>query len=152
MAYKYAYDYDEKPYQPPKLKTNRSMWKLILLNVLTLGFYSFFFFIPFSIDLDKIAPKRDGTKTMNYFWAAILASLTFSVVLLLWFHNITERIEEAMSKRSITYSFGAGTFWGWCVLGSLILVGPFIYYHKLCRAMNLLCEHYNEHPDFTLEV
>jgi hypothetical protein len=41
------------------------MWKLILLNVLTLGIYSIIFFIPFSFDLDKIAPKSDRSKTMN---------------------------------------------------------------------------------------
>ena len=27
--------------------------------------------------------------------------------------------------------------------GSFILVGEFVYFHKLCTAMNLLCEDYN---------
>ena len=54
MAYKYPYDIDEKKYEPPKLKTNRSMWKLIILQILTLGIYGIVFFIPFSFDLDKI--------------------------------------------------------------------------------------------------
>lgn len=31
----------------------------------------------------------------------------------------------------------------WCILGSLILVGPFIYTHKLLTAMNLLSADYN---------
>ena len=152
MAYKYAYDYEEKPYQPPKLKTNRSVWQLILLSVLTLGLYTIIFFIPFTFDLDKIAPKRDGTKTMNFLWAYLLSAITMSIVLLFWFHNVTERIEAALAQRKIEYSFTMGTFWGWYVLGSFILVGRFIYYHKLCRAMNLLCAHYNQHPNFTPEA
>jgi hypothetical protein len=58
MAYRYSYDDEEKVYTPPKLKTDRSMWKLMLLNILTLGIYSIVFFMPFSYDLDKIAPTK----------------------------------------------------------------------------------------------
>ena len=58
MAYKYPYDYEEREYKAPKLRTDRKMWKLILLNILTLGIYSFAFFIPLSFDLDKVAPKE----------------------------------------------------------------------------------------------
>jgi len=43
----------------------------------------------------------------------------------------------------VDYQFGAGTFWGWGILGSLILVGPFIYTHKLLTAMNRLSADYN---------
>ena len=52
---------------------------------------------------------------------------------------------HALSDREINYDFGTNDFWLWFVLGSLILVGPFIYFHKLCTAMNLLCKDYNEH-------
>ena len=45
MAYPYSYDYEaeqmKKNYRPPKLATNRSMWKLMILNILTLGIYGF---------------------------------------------------------------------------------------------------------------
>ncbi len=148
MAYKYHYDDEEKEYKPPKLQTNRSMWKLMILTILTLGIYSIFFFIPFSFDLDKIAPKSDHSKTMNYLFAYILSLFTFSIVLIIWHHLIAERVEEALVKRNINYKFGTNTFWGWYFFGSFILVGPFIYFHKLCKAMNLLCEHYNNNPVF----
>ena len=146
MAYPYSYDYEEKEIKPPKLKTDRSMWKLMILNILTLGIYGIVFFIPFSFDLDKIAPKRDRSKTMNYLVAYILSIFTFSFVLLIWYYQITCRIEEALAQRNIDYEFSTGTFWGWYFLGSFILVGPFVYFHKLCKAMNLLCENYNEKP------
>lgn len=32
---------------------------------------------------------------------------------------------------------------GWNILGSLIIVGPFIYTYKLLHAMNDLCADYN---------
>ena len=48
-----------------------------------------------------------------------------------------------LRRRGIAYDFDASTFWLWGVLGSLIVVGPFIYTHKLLKAMNLLAANYN---------
>ena len=146
MPYPYSYDNEERSYTPPKLKTNRSMWKFMLLSILTLGIYSIIFFIPFSGDLDKVDPKRDGTKTMSIIFAYILSLFTFSIVLSIWHYQIADRINEALERRNIPYEFGTGTFWAWYFFGSFILIGPFVYMHKLCKAMNLLCAHYNENP------
>ena len=118
----------------------------MLLNILTLGIYSICFFIPFSFDLDKIAPKSDRSKTMNFLFAYIFSLFTFSIVLVVWHYSIARRVEEALAKRNISYDFGTSSFWGWYFFGSLILIGPFVYFHKLCKAMNLLCEDYNERP------
>ena len=145
MAYSYPYDTEEvKPYTPPKLVTNRSVWKLIVLSILTLGVYAIIFFIPFSFDLDKIAPKKDRTKTLNFIFVYFLSLFTFSIVLQVWLYQITARVEEALAERDVKYQFGTNDFWLWFFFGTLFLVGPFIYYHKLCRAMNLLCADYNE--------
>ena len=145
MGYKYTYGYEEEPrYVTPKLQTNRSMWKLMILNILTLGIYSIIFFIPFSFDLDKIAPKKDLTKTMNYVFAYVISLFTFSIVLMFWHYQIAERVNEALSERDIPYEFDTDAFWLWYVFGTFFIVGPFVYMHKLCRAMNLLCENYNK--------
>lgn len=146
MPYPYSYDNEEKNYIPPKLKTNRSMLKLVILSILTLGLYSVVFFIPFSYDLDKVSPRSDRSKTMHYAFAFILSLFTFNIVIWVWHYHIAERVEEALEKRSIPYQFSTGTFWGWYFLGSFIFIGPFVYMHKLCKAMNLLCADYNENP------
>ena len=146
MAYKYSYDDEEVKYQPPKLKTNRNVLTYMLLSILTLGIYSIVFFIPFSFDLDRIQPKRDGGKTMNYLLAYLLSLFTFALVIHIWHYQIASRVEEALTKRRIEYRFGTSDFWKWNILGSFILIGPIIYYYKLFKAMNLLCESYNENP------
>ena len=143
MAYKYSYDEDTK-YVAPKKRTDRNVLKLIIFSLLTCGLYSIFFYTPFSVDLDDIAPKRDGTKTFNYFLALILSYFTWSIVMLCWLYSVTARIEEALSQYKIDYEFGTQDFWMWHVLGSLILVGPLVFTYKLCKAMNLLCAAYNE--------
>lgn len=147
MPYPYAYDEEAKKYQPPKLVTNRSMWKLVLFSLLTLGIYSIVFFIPFSYDLDKVSPKRDRSKTMNYIVVYILSLFTFSIVLYIWHYAISKRVEEALEERDIRYNFTNGDFWSWYLLGSFIVIGPFVYFYKLCKAMNLLCADYNERPN-----
>jgi len=147
MAYRYPYEEEEKRYERPKLPTNRNPWKVYLLSLLTCGIYSVGFFMPIADDLDKIAPTRYRTKTLNYIFALILAYFTYGIVLDVWLHQISERIEEALNRRRISYEFGTGDFWRWYLFGSLILVGPIVYMHKFCRAMNLLCEDYNERPE-----
>ncbi len=143
--YSYNYDkYDEKPYIPPKLATNRSIWKLLILSVLTLGIYSIIFFVPLSFDLNKAAPKEDRTKTMNYLTAYILSFFTFSIVLDIWLYQVTVHIEEGLARYGIDYKFGRRDFWIWGILGSFIVIGPIINLHKLCKAMNLICKAYNE--------
>ena len=147
MANYYQYDYEaqrkEKEYKTVQLQTNRQMWKLMLFSVLTLGLYAIFFFIPFSFDIEKVSPRHTNEKMMNYLWAHILSIFTLSIVVDIWHFHIAERVEDALSDRDINYDFGTNDFWLWFILGSLILVGPFIYFHKLCTAMNLLCEDYN---------
>lgn len=145
MAYQYGYDYEEKKYTPPTLQTDRSMWKLMLLSTVTLSIYGIIFFIPFSFDLDKVAPKPDRSKTMNFLVAYIASLFTFSIVMAFWHYHIAQRIEEALIERDIRYEFGTNDFWWWYCFGSLMLgVGTFVYFHKLCKAMNLLCADYNE--------
>ncbi len=146
MAYKYPYDV-EKETPRAKLSTNRKMWKFLLFSYLTFGIYGIIFFIPFSLELDRIHPS--GTKQMNYVYAYILAFFTFSIVLDIWHYQNANRVSEALAYRGIDYEFGTRDFWLWFILGSFIFIGPFVYFHKLCTAMNLLCEDYNENPVIT---
>lgn len=127
-----------------QLKTNRGLLKYILLNLITLGIYGLVVMSTISTDINTIASKYDGKKTMHYCLVVFIFSwLTLGIVPIVWFHKISARIGNELSRRGIGYSFGAGTFWGWNVLGSLIVVGPFIYAHRLFKAMNLLAADYN---------
>ncbi len=144
MSYKYSYDSEEVQYKPAKLKTDRKMWKLVLFGILTLGIYSIVFFMPLSFDVDKVSPKGDRSKTMSYLAAFVLSMFTANIVMDVWQYQITERISEALEARDVDYDFGTGDFWGWFIFGSLVFIGPFVYFHKLCKAMNLLCEDYNK--------
>lgn len=127
-----------------QLNTKRGLLKFILLSIVTFGIYSIVYYSSISSDINQIASRYDGKKTMHYcLLMFVVAPLTFGIAGIVWCHRISARIGNELSRRGISYSFGAGTFWGWNVLGALIGVGPFIYLHKLSKAMNLLCADYN---------
>ena len=126
-----------------QLKTDRNMWIVILLGFVTCGIYNIIFYTKLGEDLNLIA-QRDGKKTMHYCLVFFLLSpITCGIFSIVWMHGISQRIGDAARARNVNTDFGAGTFWLWNVLGALILVGPFIYLHKLCTAMNAACENYN---------
>ncbi len=126
------------------ITTKRGLLKFILLNIVTLGIYSIVYFSSISSDINLIAARYDGKKTMHFCLLLFLVGpITCGIAYIVWYHKISARIGRELSRRGIAYSFGAGTFWGWNVLGAFIAVGPFVYLHKLSKAMNLLCADYN---------
>ncbi|MCM1298419.1 MAG: DUF4234 domain-containing protein [Firmicutes bacterium] len=141
--------YQQNVYQQPvrpvvQLKTNKALWKYILFNLLTFGIYSLVVMSSVSDDINIIASRYDGRKTMHYcLLFFIIAPLTLGIGGIVWYHRISSRIGGELQRRYIPYSFSAVDYWLWCVLGCLILVGPFIYMHKMFKATNLLCQSYN---------
>lgn len=132
------------PAPAAQLKTNRSLLKFVLLSIITLGIYSIVVMSEVSSDINTIAGRYDGKKTMHYCLVFFVFSwLTFGILPIIWYHKLSNRIGNELNRRGIPYSFSAATLWLWGVLGSLIIVGPFIYTHKLLKSMNLLAADYN---------
>ena len=127
-----------------QLKTNRGLVKYILLSIITFGIYSIVVMSSISSDINLIASRYDGKKTMHFCLVFFLFSwLTFGIVPLVWYSKLSSRIGQELKRRGIDYSFSAGTFWLCAILLSIVFVGPFIYMFKLLRSMNKLSEHYN---------
>ena len=127
-----------------QLKTNRGMFKYIILTFLTFGIYGLVVMSVLSTDINTIASRYDGKNTMHYCLIYfIFGALTLGIAPLVWYHRVSARMGNELTRRGIDYKFGAGSFWGWNILGSLIIVGPFVYLHKMLKAMNLLAADYN---------
>ena len=141
QPYQQAY----RPMPVHQLKTNRGLLKFILLNLITFGIYGIVVMSTISTDINEIASRYDGKKTMHYcLMFFLLSGLTLGIYPLVWFHGLSERIGNELRRRGIFYDFGSGTYWGWGFFGALLFgIGPLVYHHKLFHAMNLLCGHYN---------
>ena len=127
-----------------QLPTNRSLLKFILLSIVTLGIYSLVFYTRLSKDINEIAGPHDGRHTMHFcLLAFIISPITCGIAMVVWFHKVSARIGNDLACRGIAYNFGAFEYWLWSVAGVFILVGPLVYIHKLCKAMNLLSADHN---------
>lgn len=135
------------PYQTRpvgQLKSDRGLLKFIILTFLTLGIYSIVAYSSITNDINIIASRYDGKKTMHYcLLSFIVAPFTLGVAVFVWYHKMSNRIGAELERRNIDYSFKASDFWLWEVLGILIVIGPFVYTYKLFKAMNLLAADYN---------
>ena len=128
------------------LKTNRGLVKFVLFNFITFGIYGIVVMSEVGEDINTVAGRYDGRKTMHFCLLYFLVSwLTMQIGTIVWYHRLSARIGRELKRRNIHYRFGAGSFWGWNLLGLFIAIGPFIYMHKLFKAMNLLCKDYNLH-------
>ena len=126
-----------------ELPTKRGLGKMFFLGLLTLGIYPVVIWSRIVTELNIVASRYDGKRTMSYFGACMLAPVTLGIYAWVWMHNFCSRIDAELQRRGFIYNFGARTFWLWGELGSLIIVGPFIFTHKLMKAMNLINGDFN---------
>ena len=129
-----------------QLPTQRGLLKIILLGFITFGIYPLVVYSKISEEINLIASPHDGKHTMHYCLIYFIFSwLTLGIAPFVWVHRICNRIGGEIKRRGLSYGFGAADFWLWGILGSLIVVGPFIFVHKFLKAMNLLNADYNQH-------
>lgn len=126
------------------ISTNRGLLKFLLLSLITFGIYGIVVMSNISTEINQIATPRDKKHTMHYCLIFFIFSwLTFGIAPLVWMHRICNRIGTEILCRQLPNGISAATFWGWGVLGSFILVGPFIFYYKFFKAMNTLAADFN---------
>lgn len=130
---------------PPRLQlpTERGLGKMFFLGILTLGIYPIVIWSRIVTELNIVASRYDGKRTMPYFAMVILAPITLGIYALVWMHKFCHRIRDESVRRNTGADFSPSDFWLWGVLGSLILVGPFVFTHKLMKAMNKMNANYN---------
>ena len=126
------------------LRTKRGLLKYVLLGLVTIGIYDIWQMSEVGETLNLIATRRDGKRTMHYcLMFFIFGWLTLGIGWLVWYHRLSARIGAEQAARGQAVTVTAATWWLWGVLGSLIVVGPFVYAYKLLHAMNGICADYN---------
>lgn len=120
--------------------TNRSFVVWILLNIITFGIDGLVMMYIITQDVNEICSPRDGKHTYSFLLMVFLFSwLTLGIYPLVWWHMFSNRLGDALQSRGYNRSISASSFWGWKILGALIIVGPFIYLYKMLDAVNTLC-------------
>ena len=141
-----TYQQPVRPAAPvASFRTNRGLIKFILLSLITVGIYALVCYGNITNEVNTICSPHDGKKSMNFYLLTfIVGPITLEIATLVWIHNLCNRIGAELRRRGVNYSFGAKDFWLWGVLGTLIVVGPFIFTYKFFTAMNRMNAHYNQ--------
>ncbi len=127
-----------------KLKTNRSLIKFLLLSIITAGIYSIIAMTELTNSLNT-AIGIHGKKAMHFCLILfVVGPLTLGIGYIIWNHNMAVRIGNECERRGLNYNFGPSQYWLFGVLLLIIIIGPFIYLHKMFKAVNLICEDYNK--------
>lgn len=116
-------DFKNSPFaQAPALKlpTKRSLWKMILFGILTMGIYPTVIWSRLVGEVNLTASRYDGERSMPFFAMALLAPVTLGIHSLVWINKLCRRIGKELRRRSIPYTFGPSDFWLWAFLLSAI--------------------------------
>lgn len=128
------------------LKTNRGLLTYILLNLITLGIYSLFFYHGIAKDMNT-ACQGDGKHTKGLIAYILLSLITCGIYSIVWHYGVCERIAMNSSRRGVACNVDGGNFLLWYLLGSLLCgIGPLVAMHKMFVGMNNLCASYNANP------
>ena len=167
-----------QPQRPAyQLPCKRGLLKMLLFSLLTCGIYPMVIYSRISMEINMVASRHDGKRTIHFMWLPVLAALTLFIYPFMWIHDLCNRIGGELERRQIQYKFSAASFWLWNLVygivgalattvvsyillevvaleqslviligaGMLVLsmIGPWVFIHKMMKAMNLVNAEYN---------
>lgn len=103
-----------KPVAPRiQLPTKRSLVKMLIFSILTLGIYPMVIWSRLVTELNLSASRYDGERSMPFFGMLLLMPFTLGIHSLVWMHKLCRRIGAELQRRCITCNFSAKDFWIW---------------------------------------
>ena len=126
------------------VKTDRNMWMLLLLNMLTCGIYALFYWKKVEEDVNTMC-AGDGKETMNYWLVFLLGMVTGGIWNWVWLYQVHDRVFAAGKRYGVNTTCTGSTYLLWGLVGSLICVGPFIALYKSVEDLNAVGKAYNQY-------
>lgn len=124
----------------------RSLLTFILLSIVTCGIYGIVFMYKYAEDVNTVC-AGDGKHTQNYIVAILLSIITCGIYSFVWYYGIGNRLQENAPRYGINFSENGTTVLLWMILGSYIVIGPFVAMNILIKNMNALGQAYNAHAN-----
>lgn len=103
-----------------KLPVSRSLAKMFFLGIITCMLYPLVIMSRLSMEINMVASRHDGKRTMHFLWMPVIGVLTLGVYFFVWIHQLCGRIGNELHRRQISYKFGAGSFWLWNLLWGIL--------------------------------
>lgn len=103
-----------------QLPVKRHLWKMIVFSILTCGIYPIVIWSRLVSEVNIVASRYDGQRSMPYFAMLLLSPLTLGIHSLVWIHKLCRRIGTELQRRHVDYAFGPSDFWIWNFLMAIL--------------------------------
>jgi len=120
----------------------RNLAGLVVLSVITLGIYGLYWIYKLANDVNTVC-EGDGKKTAGFLKYFLLTLVTFGIYSFVWVYMLGDRLQDNGERYNIKIKEDGGIILLWLLLGSFIIIGPFIALHIIIKNMNALAEEYN---------
>ena len=121
----------------------RGLAGLIILSIVTFGIYGLYWIYKLAKDVNTIC-EGDGKKTGGLLKYLLLGLVTFGIYNCIWVYSLGDRLQDNAHKFNQTFKESGGIVLLWFLLGSLIIIGPFIALHIIIKNTNALADEYNK--------
>jgi hypothetical protein len=111
--------------------------------MITCGIYGWWRIHVLARDMNLMC-EGDGKKTRGFLAFLFLGLITLGIYDLVWWYMVGDRLHDNAKRYNLTFKEGGGTVLLWLLLGSLIIVGPFIALHIIFKNTNALADEYNK--------
>lgn len=125
-----------------QIREDRSLLSFYLLGLVTCGIYWYYFFYKLAQDTNTVC-AGDGEETAGLLKFILLSLVTCGIYSYIWYYNLGNRYANNAARYGLNFQENGTTVLLWMLLGSFIVVGPFIAYHILFKNMNALAHAYN---------
>ena len=127
--------------------TNRSGVAFVFLGIVTLGVYPVVVLSQVRKEVSCLLDGKGVGKQMPFVWAYLLGLITLGLAPLIWVCRMANKIEMAALEKKITSPRLSGAFMLWAYFGVLILIGPFLAYHRFFCLLNAIERRANEEEE-----
>ena len=103
-----------------QLPVKRSLVKMIFLGLLTFGIYPLVIWSRLTSEVNLVASRYDGKRSMPFLGMLMLSPLTLGIHSLVWMNKLCNRIGDELLRRGAEFSFSAKDFWIWAFLMGIL--------------------------------
>jgi len=88
--------------------------------------------------------EGDGKKTSGLLKYFLLSLITIGIYSIVWVYMLGDRLQDNAQKYNLAFKESGGIITLWLLLGTLIVVGPFIALYIIIKNTNALADEYNK--------
>ncbi|MDR3259690.1 MAG: DUF4234 domain-containing protein [Fusobacteriaceae bacterium] len=122
----------------------RSLLLLLVFTIITLGIYGLYWHYKFAKDINTVC-EGDGNHTRGLLACLFFGLITLGIYNLVWLYMVEDRMQDNAPRYGFHIKEGGGTILLWYILGTFIVVGPFIAAYILIKNINALGSAYNKY-------